>query len=93
MHTKDMLAEELEKAGLTEMATKARGGYYHDFLSPLPDPAVTLANDLAQAGSPAALAIRSRHMNGDFDATLEESEEWASSPEGQEAQRKLMNKE
>lgn len=93
MHTKDILAEELEKAGLTDMAAKAREGYYHDFLSPLPDPAATLANDLAEAGSPAALAIRSRHMNGDFDATLQESDEWMASPAGQEIARKLMNKE
>ena len=35
MHTKDILARELTKAGLSEMAAKAAIGDYHDFLSPL----------------------------------------------------------
>lgn len=89
MHTKDMLAGELEKAGLTEMAAKAREGYYHDFLSPLDDPALTLADDLTKVGTPAALDLLQRHMQGDFDATLEESEEWITSEDGKAAIRSL----
>lgn len=90
MHTKDILAAELEKAELHEMAAKARTGYYHDFLSPLATPCVQLADDLAAVGTPEALTLRARHMNGEFDASLEESDEWAASPEGQAAHRALL---
>lgn len=85
MHTKDKLAAELEKAGLRDMALKARDGYYHDFLSPLATPCVQLAADLLQVGTPEALALRDRHLDGEFDATKEESDEWAASPEGKAA--------
>ena len=91
MHTKDILAEALLAADLGDMAAKAREGYYHDFLSPLDDPAMTLANDLARVGTPAALAVRRRHLNGDFDANLEESDDWAASAEGQEAISRLKS--
>ena len=90
MHTKDILARELTKAGLSEMAAKAAMGYYHDFLSPLATPCLQLAEDLARAGTPAALALRSRHLNGEFDATKEESEDWAASPEGEAAFAQLL---
>ncbi len=92
MHTKDFLADELRKADLPEMADKAATGYYHDFLSPLDMPSVQLAADLAQAGTPVALALRERHINGEFDATTEETAEWASSPEGQAAFNMLVSR-
>lgn len=85
MHTKDFLAQELRAAGLDAMADKAATGWYHDFLSPLTFPEMQLANDLAAAGTPAALALRARHLNGEFDASKEESDEWAASADGQEA--------
>lgn len=85
MHTKEILAMELTKAGLSEMAAKAATGYYHDFLSPLPTPCIQLETDLVAAGTPAALALRSQHLNGEFDATLEESDDWAAGPDGQAA--------
>lgn len=90
MHTKDILARELTKASLPEMAAKAATGYYHDFLSPLPTPCLQLAEDLAKAGTPAALALRARHMNGEFDATKEESDDWAASPDGKAAFSQLV---
>lgn len=89
MHTKDILAAELTKAGLHDMAAKAATGYYHDFLSPLATPCLQLAEDLAAAGTPAALALRARHLEGEFDATTEESEDWINSPAGQNALREL----
>ena len=92
MHTKDILAAELTKAGLHEMAAKAATGYYHDFLSPLPLPEMKLAADLAAAGTSAALALRARHINGEFDASKEESDEWAKSEEGQTAFSHLIGK-
>jgi hypothetical protein len=84
-HTKDILAAELAKAGLLNMSVLAANGYYHDFLSPLATPCIQLASDLAEAGTPAALALRARHLNGEFDATKEESDAWARSPDGQAA--------
>jgi hypothetical protein len=95
MHTNNLLADELTKVGLTEMAAKARTGYYHDFLSPLEMPEIQLVSDLAQASvqngvdRTAILALRERVINGDFDATKEESDEWAASPEGRAAFKRL----
>jgi hypothetical protein len=85
MHSKDFLAQELRGAGLHAMADLAATGYYHDYLSPLDLPEITLAHDLAQVNTPEALALRKRVFNGEFDATKEESDEWAKSPEGQAA--------
>ena len=90
MHTKDILAQALTEAGLHDMATKAATGYYHDFLSPLALPEMQLDADLIEAGTPEAMALRRRHHNGDFDASNEESETWADSPDGQETMSKLM---
>jgi len=90
-HTKDLLADELLKLGLMDMSLKARGGYYHDFLSPLATPELQLCEDLIQAvvdtpfKADSIMALRSRVINGDFDASTEESDEWAASPEGQAA--------
>lgn len=91
MHTKDVLATELAKANLPQMAAMASEGYYHDYLSPLAMPCIQLANDLAAAGTPEALALRARHLNGEFDATREESDDWIESPDGQAAFSKLVN--
>lgn len=92
MHSKDFLAQELRKAGLEAMADKAATGWYHDFLSPLDVPAIALADDLERANTPPALALRIRHLDGEFDATTQESDEWMASEEGQEAIRMLANK-
>lgn len=94
-HSKDLLADELMNLGLMYMSLKARDGYYHDYLSPLATPELQLIEDLmtsARATSwkaDAILALRRRVINGDFDATTEESDEWAASPEGQETFRRL----
>ena len=76
MHTKDILAAELYKAGLDDMALRASQGYYHDYISPLATPCIQLAADLAAVGTPEAMALRTRHLNGEFDASQEEGEEW-----------------
>lgn len=95
MHTKDKLAAALHKVGLDEMAKKAADGYYHDYLSPLDFPEMQLVGDLAEASkeNPAKdmiLALRLDVINGEYDASREESDEWMNSPEGQEALRRLM---
>ena len=99
MHTKDMLALALTEAGLYEMAGKAAQGYYHDFLSPLDLPEIQLVNDLGVAATTthrhsqeAIMILRERVMQGQFDASAEESEDWANSEEGQQAFRGLVNK-
>jgi hypothetical protein len=97
MHTKDKLATALRDVGLNEMADKAATGWYDDYLSPLDMPIVTLVNDLAVAAArPTEIApekimkLRKRAMEGDFDATAEESDAWAASPEFQEAFARLL---
>ena len=78
------------------MSNKAGEGYYHNFLSPLDLPEITLVNDLAKAAAEcpdraqSILALRKRVINGEFDANKEESDAWAESPEGQEAYRRLI---
>ena len=93
-HSKDRLADELRKIGLYDMAEKAANGLYHDFLSPLATPAIVLNFDLLEAsiyGNKQANELRLRFINGEFDATKEESDEWAKSPEATETFRELMN--
>ncbi|WP_340667833.1 hypothetical protein [Bradyrhizobium ottawaense] len=95
-HTKDKLASALREVGLDDMAAKAATGYYHDFLSPLDLPELTLIDHLGGAAranpatEKAILALQMRVMDGDFDATAAESEEWTQSPEGREAFRRLL---
>jgi hypothetical protein len=85
MHTKDMLPTALREAGLDTMADKASTGYYHDFLSPLDLPEMQLITELGVAATKhpdkaeTITALRQRVINGEFDASLEESEEWAKS--------------
>jgi len=88
MHSKDFLAQELRKAGLDAMAAEAEKGMYHDYLSPLTFPDLQLDADLVEAihaGNEAARDLRRRHHNGEFDATRQESDEWAESDDGKEA--------
>lgn len=103
MHTKDKLAAALREVGLDDMADKAATGYYHDFLSPLDFPEMQLVADLAEAanytgearaaGKPlneAIFKLRERVINGDFDASTEESEKWFNSAEGRDAMNRLV---
>lgn len=95
MHTKDYLSSQLRAAGLDAMADKAATGYYHDYLSPLDLPEMQLDADLVEAinaGNEAAKLLRQRHHQGAFDASIEESDEWAKSPEGQEAFKSLITR-
>jgi len=90
MHTKDKLAQALTEAGLHDMAVMAAQGYYHDFLSPLDLPGMQLDADLQVVGTPEARALQLRHYDGEFDASIEESDEWAKSAEGQETLRRIL---
>jgi hypothetical protein len=98
MHSKDRLAKALEEVDLRHMAYLAREGYYHDFMSPLDAPCIQLVNDLWQAAENhpemrgRILSLRLRAMDGEFDATKEEADDWAASKEGQEAFKRLKGK-
>jgi hypothetical protein len=93
----EILAQALDNVGLAEMAKSARQDHYHDFLSEDAMCSLTLEAELRwnrdHALDPIQArlieAIRQRHLNGEFDASKEESDDWAKSPEGQEAFREL----
>lgn len=91
MHTKDRLAEALEKAGCHAAAELAARGYYDDYLSPLALPAMQLVKDLSKIDTPEARAIIERVKDGDFDATAEEADAWARSVDGQQAPGRLIS--
>lgn len=90
MRSSEKLAEALHAIGLDDMAAKAKAFAYDDFKSESATPIMDLVNELARVGSVDALALRKRVIDGEFDSTAEESEEWAKSPEGQEAMNMLI---
>jgi len=95
MHTKDLLADALAAVGLDAMADQARAGFYHDYLSPLDFPEMQLVEDLKnmadlKPNKDEILELRDRVMDGEYDASIEESEEWAASQDGQDTFRKLI---
>jgi hypothetical protein len=61
------------------MITAARAGCYDDFKSESATPIMDLVRDLRQAG---LTHLAQRAMDGEFDATQEESEAWANGPDG-----------
>lgn len=99
--TSEMLAKELDAVGLTGMANAARQDYYHDFLSPLALPEMQLEADLRAARdalpeSEGARRVRIEDIrldviDGKFDASKEESDDWAKSPEGIETFKGLID--
>ena len=98
--TSQKLADVLRAAGFDDLAQRAEQDEFHDFLSDHALPEMQLAAELADlVGSAkeekqrlAAHMIRQRVIDGDFDASNEESEEWAASPEGRSAFTELVKK-
>jgi hypothetical protein len=97
--TSQKLADTLRAAGFEALALRAEADEFHDFLSPHATPEMQLAQELAhvitdksvsERERTAADHIRTRLINGDFDASKEESDDWAESPEGQHAFKKLL---
>lgn len=76
------LAKALYEAGLPEHAKRAEEGWFNEYFGRFDAPMHTLIHDLV---------IYEKHdlvervRNGEFDATEEEADEWADSPEGREA--------
>lgn len=96
MRTRDRLAEELRKvaacaspgnaAKYEAFAKRAETGEFDDFADTYICPVMQLHSELLAAGF---IKFAARVANGEFDATFEESEEWARSPSGQAAAKEL----
>lgn len=85
MHSSLRLVAALEEAGFGQLAKRARTHEFHDFLSPHALPQHELVAELRELPGEKASALMVRVIEGDFDATKAESDEWANSPEGQAA--------
>ncbi len=95
--TRDKLAAELRKvaaiaatpenaAKYEAFAKRAETGEFDDYADTYVCPITQLHNELYAAGF---RKFAERVANGEFDATKEESDEWARSPSGQEAAKML----
>lgn len=84
MNSKEKLAQALQQEfenrlktrglfSLFQMIQKAKDGYYSDYDSPLELPNLQLKKDLEALG---LTKLIQRHLNGEFDATKEESDAW-----------------
>ena len=92
MRTRDKLAAELRKvaeqsspenaAKYEAFAVRAATAEFDDFADTYVCPITQLYTELCAAGF---TQFAKRVANGEFDATKEESDEWANSPAGQEA--------
>jgi hypothetical protein len=96
MRTRDKLAAELRKVAAIAtpynaekyeaFAKRAETGDFDDYGPKYACPITQLYNELHAAGFKKFAA---RVANGEFDATKEESDEWARSPEAQEMAKDL----
>ena len=96
MRTRDKLAAELRKiaeqaspanaAKYEAFAERAETGEFDDYADTYVCPITQLYTELQAAGF---TKFAARVANGEFDATKEESDEWARSPSGQEATKSL----
>lgn len=96
MRTRDKLAAELRKIGAHSpvdkaakyeaFAKRAETGEFDDYADTYVCPITQLYTELMAVG---LRTFASRVANGEFDATKEESDEWARSPSGQAAAREL----
>jgi hypothetical protein len=82
-----------------EMVQRANRGYYHDYLSPLALPELALVSELRELARSRTLSPRSKGMcqrladkviNGEYDASSAEADEWAASPDGKAAMAELL---
>ena len=96
MRTRDKLAAELRKVAMKSgianahkyeaFAKRAETGEFDDYADTHVCPITQLYTELANAGF---IQFARRVASGEFDATKEESDEWARSPAGQEAAKEL----
>lgn len=96
MRTREKLAAELRKvaahaspgnaAKYEAFAIRAEAGEFDDYGDAHACPITQLYTELSRAGF---TRFAARVADGEFDATKEESDEWARSPSGQEAAKQL----
>lgn len=96
MRTRDKLAAELRKvaakaspenaAKYEAFAKRAETGEFDDYADTYVCPITQLYSELTTAGF---TKFAARVADGEFDATKEESDEWARSPAGQEVAKRL----
>lgn len=96
MRTRDKLAAELRKiaaqvspenaVGYEAFAKRAETGEFDDYANTYVCPITQLWTELKGAGF---TKFAARVANGEFDATKAESDEWARSPSGQDAAKKI----
>jgi hypothetical protein len=96
MKTRDKLASELRKVAMQAspsnaakyeaFAKRAETGEFDDYADTYVCPVTQLYSELTAAGF---TKFAARVANGEFDATKEESDEWARSQSGQEAAKHL----
>ncbi|MEM6683345.1 MAG: hypothetical protein AAF607_13995 [Pseudomonadota bacterium] len=96
MRTRDKLAAELRKvaaiaradnaARYEAFARRAETGEFDDYADTYVCPITQLYSELRSAGF---TKFAQRVANGEFDATKEESDEWARSASGQDAAKRL----
>lgn len=95
MRTRDKLAAELRKiaavssehaATYEAFAKRAETGEFDDYADTYDCPVTQLHRELTAAGF---TKFAARVAGGEFDATKEESDEWARSPDGQETAKLL----
>lgn len=98
-HTAHTLAAALAAAHApAAIIRRAARGYYHDYLSPLAMPELTLITELRRAAlrdpehAVAILEVAKDVADGEHDASKAESEEWGRSPEGRETFRDLTRR-
>lgn len=96
MRTREKLAAELRKVAEASspanaekyeaFAKRAETGEFDDYADTYTCPVTQLYSELTASGF---TKFAARVANGEFDATKEESDEWARSPSGQAAARQL----
>lgn len=96
MRTRDRLAEELRKVAkmaspanaekYEAFAKRADTGEFDDYADTYACPITQLHCELSAAGF---TKFAARVAQGEFDATKEESDEWARSPSGQDAAKQI----
>jgi hypothetical protein len=96
MRTRDKLAAELRKVATMAapenaekyeaFAKRAETGEFDDYADTYVCPITQLYSELLRAGF---TKFAARVANGEFDATFEESQEWARSESGQNAAKRL----
>ena len=86
----EKLMKAFQAAGMLDFANRAAQGEFNEFFGPYTCGITFLVEEMTKVGTPAALQLRKQLINGDFDAGIEESEEWANSPEGIDTFQRLV---